>query len=145
MPYYLQLMFSHLRDAYLDEQTQPSPAAVDAVFGRDAVKDVSIEKSRRRRFARRLTRFLEVERGNFLVGARDDGEAGRARFVERDATDGEESGTNRYARGVLRLSLRFADARGNLLFVDDIAVAEPLRLGETGAEDAQLAPAPFMP
>lgn len=32
VPYYLQLMFSHLRDAYLDEQTQPSPAAVDVVF-----------------------------------------------------------------------------------------------------------------
>lgn len=32
VPYYLQLMFSHLRDAYLDEKTQPSPAAVNAVF-----------------------------------------------------------------------------------------------------------------
>lgn len=32
VPYYLQLMFSHLRDAYLDEKTQPSPTAVDAVF-----------------------------------------------------------------------------------------------------------------
>lgn len=32
VPYYLQLMFSHLRDAYLDEQTRPSPATVDAVF-----------------------------------------------------------------------------------------------------------------
>jgi hypothetical protein len=32
VPYYLQLMFSHLCDAYLDEQISPSPAAVDAVF-----------------------------------------------------------------------------------------------------------------
>lgn len=32
VPYYLQLMFSHLRDAYLDEGTPPSPKAVDAVF-----------------------------------------------------------------------------------------------------------------
>lgn len=32
VPYYLQLMFSHLRDAYLDQQIQPSPAAIDAVF-----------------------------------------------------------------------------------------------------------------
>ena len=34
VPYYLQLMFSHLRDACLDEQTQPSPTAVDAVFNK---------------------------------------------------------------------------------------------------------------
>lgn len=34
VPYYLQLMFSHLRDAYLDEQTPPSQAAIDAVFNK---------------------------------------------------------------------------------------------------------------
>jgi hypothetical protein len=32
VPYYLQLMFGHVRDAWLDEQTPPSPTAVDAVF-----------------------------------------------------------------------------------------------------------------
>lgn len=32
VPYYLQLMFSHLRDAYLDEGMEPSSKAVDAVF-----------------------------------------------------------------------------------------------------------------
>lgn len=32
VPYYLQLMFSHLRDAYLDEGTSPSPKTVDTVF-----------------------------------------------------------------------------------------------------------------
>lgn len=32
VPYYLQLMFSHLRDAFLDNQMSLSPAAVDAVF-----------------------------------------------------------------------------------------------------------------
>lgn len=32
VPYYLQLMFSHLRDAHVDDHVQPSPAAVDAIF-----------------------------------------------------------------------------------------------------------------
>lgn len=32
VPYYLQLMFSHLRDAQLDDRIAPSPSAVDAVF-----------------------------------------------------------------------------------------------------------------
>lgn len=34
VPYYLQLMFSHLRDACEDEGIAPSPAAVDAVFNK---------------------------------------------------------------------------------------------------------------
>lgn len=34
VPYYLQLLFSTLRDAYLDEGTPPSPAAVDAAFNK---------------------------------------------------------------------------------------------------------------
>jgi hypothetical protein len=34
VPYYLQLMFSHLRDASEDEGIAPSPSAVDAVFNK---------------------------------------------------------------------------------------------------------------
>jgi len=32
VPYYLQLMFSHLNDEYVDHQTRPTPAAIDTVF-----------------------------------------------------------------------------------------------------------------
>ncbi len=97
---------------------------IDAILERNAMEDVPVQKSRRRRFARRLSRFLEVERRYFLVSARNDGKSGCARFVERNAANREEGGAQRYARRILRLPLRLPYAYRDFFFVNNVAVAQ---------------------
>ena len=88
------------------------------------MEDVPIEETGRCRLACRLSRLLEIERSNLLVGARNDGEAGRACFVERDATNCEEGGTERHTRGIFSLPLRLSYTRRDFFFVNDITVPQ---------------------
>src|SRR3989344_2373718 len=128
-------------DALHPERAAEYLCAVYAVLERDTVEYLAIEKSGSGGLARQLACLLDVERGDLLVGASDDRAPRGARLVERDAAHGEEAGSDRYARTGFGLPLGLSDARRHLLLIDDVAVPEPLALGESGADDAQLAPA----
>ena len=56
-------------DALHAERIAEHLYAVDAIFERNAVENVSVEESGRRRRARGLSRLLDIECGNLLVSA----------------------------------------------------------------------------